>query len=308
MVPKTFNTTSRIKQNTPIRAKKKYATSQDVATIHSQKAPVFRKMIIFVTALLAEAQPLIDFLKLKQRSDSSYFPIYQNEDVYLIVSGIGKMAAASACSYWHGKLGLADCAWLNVGIAGHRHLEIGSLLLAHKVIDSSTQASYYPTFLSSPSLKTYTVCSVDTPKTDFTEDVVFDMEAFGFIQAAQKSSPSELVHSFKIISDNEHKKIQFHTREVHQLIKPHVPQIYSFALALKKLANEIKNRSDISIESFVNHWHFTVTQKHQMKRIFQRFIALKKGMPSIEIFSHLAKAEEVIYDLEQKLQSTPLSL
>lgn len=265
-------------------------------------------MLILVTALMAEARAFIDFFKLKIKSDSTYFPFYQNSDIGLIVTGIGKIAAASACSYWQGKLDLKNCAWLNVGLAGHPHLEIGSSILAHKVIDSASQNSYYPIFLSSPSQKTHSLCSVDRPETTFSENHVFDMEAFGFMQSALKSSSSELVHVYKIISDNKQTSIEFKDEAIHQLIKPHVQEIGCFAQKLKELSHDIPSTQELSIEKFTTRWHFTATQQNLLKRTFHRFLSSGKELPSIEIFSNIAKGEEVLYILEQQLQNSPLDL
>ena len=54
-------------------------------------------MINILTALPCEAKPLIHHYRLNGRQVHG-FRIYENSDMRLIVSGIGKVAAAAACA------------------------------------------------------------------------------------------------------------------------------------------------------------------------------------------------------------------
>ena len=51
-------------------------------------------MIHFVVATNAEARPLIDLFKLKKIKDLKQAFIYANQNISLIISGIGKVNAA----------------------------------------------------------------------------------------------------------------------------------------------------------------------------------------------------------------------
>src|ERR1700761_8244047 len=106
-------------------------------------------MIAIVTAFHSEAKPLIEYFKLKTQMTQAPFPIYQNENMHLIISGLGKINAALAVGYLQAILQTPNIVWLNIGIGGHRSMEIGTAILAHKVIDESTARSFYPTFLRS---------------------------------------------------------------------------------------------------------------------------------------------------------------
>ena len=53
-------------------------------------------------ALKAEATPLIEAFKLKPLSGNPLFPIYENDEIKLIISGVGKIKAGAACSYLAG--------------------------------------------------------------------------------------------------------------------------------------------------------------------------------------------------------------
>ena len=75
-------------------------------------------MINIVVALPAEARPLLDHFRLRDKQHNTAFPIYRNTDMALIVSGPGKVAAAAATALLAGNRDTpATSAWLNVGIA-----------------------------------------------------------------------------------------------------------------------------------------------------------------------------------------------
>ena len=56
-------------------------------------------MINIIIAIQCEAKPLLKHYGLKGSTDHGPFRIYEGEDMRLILSGIGKIAAAAATSY-----------------------------------------------------------------------------------------------------------------------------------------------------------------------------------------------------------------
>ncbi|WP_455199714.1 5'-methylthioadenosine/S-adenosylhomocysteine nucleosidase family protein, partial [Kaarinaea lacus] len=103
-------------------------------------------MLNFVVALSEEARPIIQQFRLKRLHDVNAFPVYGSEKVRLIVSGMGKLAAATATGYLAGidSAGKAT-AWINVGVAGSKNLPVGQAILAHQIIDAENQQKFYPT-------------------------------------------------------------------------------------------------------------------------------------------------------------------
>ncbi len=78
-------------------------------------------MIHLVIALPSEAKPLLSHYKLKAVEDSCGFKIYQKDEMALVVSGVGKSAAAAATAYLQAMTGNEpDRAWINIGMGGHR--------------------------------------------------------------------------------------------------------------------------------------------------------------------------------------------
>lgn len=92
------------------------------------------------TALLSEARPIIDFLKLKQDNYVQNLPthckLFSNQDYILIVSGIGKEKTLSALDC---VIKIVDIKHaINIGIAGcvDTSIEIGTLFCINENIDN----------------------------------------------------------------------------------------------------------------------------------------------------------------------------
>ena len=91
-------------------------------------------MIRLVIALPSEAKPLLSHYQLKPIENSRGFKVYQKDDMALVVSGVGKSAAAAATAYLQAVSGNEpDRAWINIGMGGHRELVLGEGILAERV-------------------------------------------------------------------------------------------------------------------------------------------------------------------------------
>lgn len=265
-------------------------------------------MLAILAALPCEARPLIQHYQLKAQTDS-LFPVYSKDKVHLIISGVGKINAAQAVGYLQAKYLEPNSAWLNIGIAGHRSLPINAHIIAHKVIDHATQRSFYPAILKSLPKKTYTVCTVDQPEKNFSDDHVYEMEASGFMQAALKFSTMEFIHCYKIISDNLETKVCINPQSVQKLIENNTSDICLFADSLLDFNKEIKGSAKVmaSLELFTSKWHFTVTQTHQLTRLLSRYFCFQTlSNDFLQEFCELDNASKVLYALEQKINSIPL--
>src|SRR3989304_3879721 len=104
-------------------------------------------MMHLICALLCEARPLIDCHDLRHIPQADLFQCYARRDgsMTLTVSGPGKTNTAAAVSYTHTLFNsLPGDAWLNIGIAGHRALAIGTPILAHRIEDAGSGQCWYP--------------------------------------------------------------------------------------------------------------------------------------------------------------------
>ncbi len=159
--------------------------------------------VYLVTALPAEAKPVISHFGLKRLQPGCGFPVYRSRHVSLVVSGVGKTNAAAASALLYALNGcLANAIWINLGIAGHGDLPLGEAVLAHSITDAATGGSWQPPANILRPCPSVSLETLDRPDFDYTRRSAFDMEASGFYATAARFSPPELVHCLKVISDN----------------------------------------------------------------------------------------------------------
>lgn len=198
-------------------------------------------MLTIVTALLCEARPLISDFNLKKVPESHPYPIYRNDELNLVISGIGKIASASATAYVHALNGSCNhSAWLNIGLAGHSDYELETGFLAIKIIDQSCHQSWYPSIIFEPSCQTGMLITVDQVGKKYHPNYGVDMEASGFYATACRFTTSELVQCFKVVSDNPQTPVRkIAANEASKLISDQMEHISSIIDALGQLQTEI---------------------------------------------------------------------
>ncbi len=199
-------------------------------------------MLRFVVAFEAEARPLIEHYGLDRDDATSAFKIYRQGDVALVVSGIGKAAAAAATSFLHlAAGGERDAVWLNVGIAGHGTRAVGEAVLAHKIVDRGSGRSWYPPLVFKAPCATDQVTTVDRPEREMAAPGAFDMEASGFVAIACRFASAELVHCLKVVSDGPNTELESLTpRVARRLVEKNIPAVEAVAEAYGRLSDELR--------------------------------------------------------------------
>jgi hypothetical protein len=233
---------------------------------------------------------------------------------------MGKFAAANAVGYLRALLSATQeqpagntvaQVWLNVGIAGHKTLDLGTALLAHKVRDAAGMNNYYPCFTFNLPCLSSEVISVEHAETDYAADAAYDMEALGFCAATSRFSSFELIHCLKIISDNQSTPHQHVTKHVGEelvgnqlLVIENLIDEFNNLFANLHLTASIKQVLSEDFEFLTGRFRFTVSQKNQLKRLLQRWHVLE----SAPVFQHLSlqdfsSAKQVLSGIELHLQS-----
>ena len=135
------------------------------------------------------------------------------EDCFILASGVGKVQQAAAVGAALAQRAQAGDSRpiraINLGLSATRDREIslGSAFQVAKVTDAATRRSYYPDLLADLELPLAEVCTVDQPvsPSEVTPSnslpLLFDMEASGYWQAAQRFLPSDSIYSLKVVSD-----------------------------------------------------------------------------------------------------------
>ena len=244
-------------------------------------------MIHFICALRCEASPIIDYYDLKYLSEAQLFGIYTNDsgNISLTVTGVGKLAATAGTIYSYTILNCdPEDVWLNVGIAGHRDHTIGDIYLSSCIEDSASAEIWYPQVIIDSEIPTEKLLTLDRPSTNY-DEVMFDMEGSGFISTACRFSLMELIHSIKIISDNQDNPAgKLDEGKVNKLIEFNTEKVVSLASHLEILSNELISNIDISddFELFLERWHFTQYQQVQLKKLLHRWHLLSPDSPPLD--------------------------
>jgi adenosylhomocysteine nucleosidase len=269
-------------------------------------------MLYLLCALPCEARPLIDLFKLKKLTSHHAFPVYSNHnDIFLVVTGIGKMHAATACTYLLGSHSAKQHpVILNIGCAGHRSLPIGSPLAIHKIASDASDNCYYPTFACDCPFPRKALKTVSKLLPSYEEEYAYDMEVHGFYPYACRFSTVELVHCFKVISDNAQSRIdQVDEKRVQTLLEQHMASFEQWVLALMRLRQEscIEPFSVSIYEHCLQKWHFTETEQNQLSVLLTRLQACGILLdPSHTVFS-ISQPKQALRYLEEAVNQHPLS-
>jgi len=258
-------------------------------------------MIYLITALDAEARPLIEHYRLK-RDTSLPYTLYKNDDILLLVSGVGKTNALMALSALLGwNIPKPTDILMNIGICGApSEYEIGKPLLVHQIIDHEKR--YYPDILYPHSLRETSLLCVDEPQSRNCECPV-DMESAPLFQAASRFFKLHQMAFVKIVSD--HFTPQSVTKEgVIELIRSHLTLIDDLLSALQTIQSASSLFSDEErerIEAF--KIHFTKSQGDGLEDALC-FFRLKNPMTPLVLQSDIPNSKRERSMLLEELITT----
>ena len=257
------------------------------------------QLFIF-TALECEAKPIINYFGLKKELSEHSFSIYKNDTIVLAISGIGKIPMAAAVAYVFALYSRASSpVIINIGIAGHKTLELGSLILASKVSDNDSGKRFYPQLIGNNFPKCKEVVTSSKPCKEYKADCLSDMEASAFYEIALKFSSNELVHCIKIISDNKTSSInEIKPKLVVEWIVGLMGEIDELIQFWLTQSNLIKPIELEEYEEIVNNWHFSVTSQIKLKTLLQRWEVLSTDSWVIPSAPPLRNSKEILKKLE----------
>ncbi|MBC8400776.1 MAG: hypothetical protein H8E14_04750 [Candidatus Marinimicrobia bacterium] len=227
--------------------------------------------LIIQNALLCEARPLIGRYRLKKDFTFTKFDVFRNEQITLIVSGIGRLKAAVATTHILDRLsGNQPLIILNIGIAGSSNFEhgVGNSFLINKIIDTNTVRKYYPDLLFKHELPEIQIATFDQIVTN-AETIgdyygLMDMEAVGFATAALTFLSPHQVVLLKIVSD--HLDVDhLSATSVSKLIADEMPAIEKLIGSLQNLEfiliNSVPEPEQAIIDTITEYLRLTVSQQ-----------------------------------------------
>jgi hypothetical protein len=235
-------------------------------------------------------------------------PWYRSEEAALVVSGVGKLAAAAGVAYLHARTGEAEpAAWIDAGIAGHPERELGEVLLAHTVRELSSNRTWHPTRLGGPELARVEVVTVDAPESRFEVDAAYDMEASGFYPTALRFSSTELVQVVKVVSDNRSSSWTGLRREdVGRLVGSGLDAIEAVAVHLRELVLELARAtaSPPELDAYRERFRLSVSQQRKLERLLERWRSLapdaERG-PEAVTGTDVSGANEILARVEREV-------
>lgn len=257
----------------------------------------------FFAALPCEAKPLISYFKLKKEHSITAFTIYRNANITLTVTGLGKSAMAAGVAYTLALFPAQSLpALLNIGIAGHRSYELGSVYAAEKITDQETGRKHYPQWVITPPCPAHTLITVAQAQPGYATDALYEMEASAFYEIATRFSSSELIHCIKIISDNTHNpSTQIKPALVSQWLMDALPLIDKIRQQLTQLASLNQSSDTPYYAEIIVQWHFTSSEKIQLNRLLSKRTILIKDQP-LDLTAMLqTSAKEVLNSLREEL-------
>ena len=256
-------------------------------------------------ALTCEARPIIDHYRLK-RQDSSVFAKYQNADasLVLIVSGVGKLNAATALAHSLSSVHYPEHqSFLNVGIAGSSQFSVGDCAMAHKVVDSATQHVWYPFLIKRTITPTADLSCYDQPQSTY-QAPLMDMESAGFMHTISRLGCQDQAQLIKIVSDTaEQDQSAIVPAQVVRWVSDHlgvIDHVVSDLLQRSALASQ----SQVVLHDygqFLERWHFTVYQQHQLKSVLRRWHVVMDDGSIEQYLVECTDASAVLRTLQQAL-------
>jgi hypothetical protein len=271
-------------------------------------------MINLIVAIPCEAKPLIQHLRL-QKQDYRSYDLFMRDNLRLLVCGVGKLAAASACAWLQGLTEQQNnhnpTAWLNIGIAGHGYQPLGSGLLAHRISEPGSDRRWYPGFIQRPPCPSSALISVDRAETRYHDNALYDMEAAGFYASCSRFSTIELIHCFKIVSDNRFSGIEnISATRVSQLVDDQLATIDLLIEQLQHSQQQLGQQQQVpeQFSECLQHWRFSHYQRQQLRQLLLRRQTLMPGQPLWQTdFSTLKNAKQVLAYLQQQLDQQPVA-
>jgi hypothetical protein len=156
-------------------------------------------------ALFFESEPFINYFRAKRINYYKHFYHYSNNDIDILISGIGKFQMASAVS-WLNTLQPANRLWINIGFAGSAVLSCYRYFIIHTINEQGNDRLHHTEILLKNNIPLASCITVNKPATtDFLKSCNYDladMEAIGFYMAAKNFSPITQIQLIKIVSDN----------------------------------------------------------------------------------------------------------
>lgn len=242
--------------------------------------------ILFLTALKAEAQPLITTYRLQKDSTTH---LYSHTHIDLLITGVGAVKTTERLNhYLKQNPDLSQTMVVNVGIAGGNpdQTEIGVLYRANAIQEETTGRSFFPDILLRHPHKEIDLTTVakGISENGHQYSGLVDMEAGTIFQSMLNHVPPHRMVFLKVVSD--HMNVSdWKSLDVTGLIQTKLDEIQSLVSSFQ---NEVLTERRILSEKEVDmldhgssQLKLTKTQQIQLMEWSENFI--KRHGKSVEV-------------------------
>ncbi|MFN4234640.1 MAG: hypothetical protein ACK4IK_07525 [Bacteroidia bacterium] len=250
--------------------------------------------ILFHTALFFEAQPLIEYYKLKQVFQLKNIKIYNKENTFLIISGTGLINTANSISIFFNLFNQQKKNFLciNIGIAASKELQLNNWFYADTIKMFKQRFVFYPSIVYPfESSKLITVTEIaDSCLTNKYPEYMFDMEGYSFSKSVQFYQQNHFIHSFKYISDSGYKFLDAKNLQINYNndFRKVLEKINTLIEHLKKhLIDENLLERNTLISDKINQLKITSYQKNQLLTAIKYYLnyqSLDKALNKLDNF------------------------
>lgn len=258
-----------------------------------------------IVALAAEARPLIDAYHLKRCHPQ--MAMYSNADrsIYLLQTGVGAVKCAAGMAYLHAYTEAnAATYYLNLGIAGKQEGELGDIFLIDKVTDKARDVSWYPWHIPSLKIPRASLTTVHKPQATYPAASLVDMEGAAFMEAGSLFVTQEHCHLLKVISDNAKTTTAIVNKQnVQSWIQQQWPVIDKVVQhLLQRSADEAEWPVIVNIDAFLQHWHFSQYQQHQLRQYLTRLQINFPDGDALSLVRELQSSKQVLAYFHEYLE------
>lgn len=250
-------------------------------------------MLAITTAHLPEARPLIDALKLKADSPVAGKKVFSNDEMVLIVTGIGaeQMALGTTAILTSRQYAPAIGA-VNFGICAARSdIPLGALLRAHSISERKSTREWYPDMLLSLPLHEASIETWDRAFSRENGDILskdaVDMEAAGFFNAARKHLSPHAIFVLKVVSDHGSSFSEIR-QQIPTLLQNAAPTALSALHDIHQWleSRRVFTRSEThAIEDLCSRMRFTESQRQKLLFLCRARRAHDQILPILEDFA-----------------------
>lgn len=258
------------------------------------------KMIFISTALYYEAKPFIKKLQLKKDVEEDKYQLFKNEEITLVISGVGMITSACCVTYILTKYGYNENDhFINIGIAGCKNSMYDcTICLINKIIDITTNKTFYPDILYKHSFIEKTITTVPISINASNDlDMVYDMESSAIYQAAIKYLHQHQIHFIKIISDQ--LKPNIVTKElILNIIQNSCEPILNYINNILENNNLLLKKDLLSkseqkiIQLIINNLNFTKTMSIEFVKYIRYFKLINSNIDILNKYKNIKVANK----------------